>query len=66
MTCVTCVGNQLLRWWIHFIARIVDPSCKEEFNPDKMKTAYPSYNTQAGEQTFVWVSRFKHSIYSVR
>ncbi len=47
-------------------ARIVDPSFKEEFNPDKMKTAYPSYNTRAGEQTFVWVSRFKHSIYSVR
>ncbi len=38
----------------------VDPNCREEFNPDKMKTAYPSYNTQAGEQTFVWVSRFKH------
>ncbi len=35
-------------------------------NISRDNIAYPSYNTQAGEQTFVWVSRFKHSIYSVR
>ena len=27
-----------------------------------VKSQNPDFNTQAGEQTFVWVSRFKHII----
>ena len=34
----------------------VSPECKERFSPAKLKESNPNFNTQAGEQTFVWVS----------
>ena len=39
----------------------VSPQCKERFSPAKLKEE----NTQAGEQTFVWVSRFQHILCSM-
>ena len=38
----------------------VSPECKENFSPEKIKPENMYFNTQAGEQTFVWVSRFRH------
>ena len=38
----------------------VSPECKENFSPDKIKQENKYFNTQAGEQTFVWVSGFRH------
>lgn len=38
----------------------VNPECRVKFSPDAVKEANPSFNTQAAEQTFTWVSRFKH------
>lgn len=38
----------------------VSPECKKNFNPEKLKSENPNFNTQAGEQTFVWVGRFRH------
>ena len=42
----------------------VSPQCKERFSPAKLKEENPDFNTQAGEQTFVWVSRFQHILCS--
>ena len=36
------------------------PECKTRFSPVKVKQDNPDWNTQAGEQTFVWVGRFRH------
>ena len=38
----------------------VSPVCKELYCPDEVKEKNPKWNTQAGEQTFTWLSRFKH------
>lgn len=38
----------------------VGTECKELYNPKHFKEKHPSYNTQAGEQSFAWISRFKH------
>lgn len=38
----------------------VSPACKELYSPAQMKLDNPSFNTQVGEQTFTWISRFKH------
>ena len=38
----------------------VSPKCREQFSPALIKSEHPDYNTQAGEQTFVWVGRFKY------
>ena len=43
----------------------ISPECKEKFSPDKLKADNPSFSTQAGEQTFVWVSRFQHILCSM-
>ena len=40
----------------------VNPECKERYSPKSLKEQYPAANTQAGEQTFVWLGRFKHII----
>ena len=40
----------------------VSTDCKKKYNPEKVKTENPTFNTQAGEQTFVWVGRFKHTL----
>ena len=33
--------------------------------PNKVKEDHPSFNTQAGEETFVWVSQFRHILCSM-
>lgn len=38
----------------------ISPICHTKFSPAKMKSEHPHYNTQAGEQTFVWMGRFKN------
>ena len=38
----------------------VNPQCHQIFSPKPLKEAHPDANTQAGEQTFVWLGRFKH------
>ncbi len=43
----------------------VDSRCRELYSPDGVKDKYPKFNTQAGEQTFVWVGRFKHILCSM-
>ncbi len=40
----------------------IDPTCKERYSPADVKASNPNFNTQAGEQTFSWLSRFKHII----
>lgn len=37
----------------------VSPSCKEHFSPAPYKAMHPYLNTQAGEQTFTWLHRFR-------
>ena len=39
-----------------------NPNCKDLYNPANFKAAHPNFNTQVGEQTFVWASRFKHIV----
>ena len=39
--------------------------CHTKYNPAKIKADNPHFNTQAGEQTFVWVARFKHILCSM-
>ena len=36
------------------------PDCHTKYSPETMKARHPNFNTQAGEQTFVWMGRFKH------
>ena len=48
----------------HF-ANHVSPECREKFSPAKLKKEHPDYNTQAGEQTFVWIHRFSHILCSM-
>lgn len=38
----------------------VGTECKELYNPKNFKDKHPNYNTQASEQSFAWISRFKH------
>ena len=38
----------------------VNPQCHQIFSPKPLKEAHSDANTQAGEQTFVWLGRFKH------
>ena len=40
----------------------ISPHCKELFSPKKLKELNPNFNTQAGEQTFAWIGRFKHIV----
>ena len=43
----------------------VSEECRKKYSPDKVKSENPSFNTQAGEQTFIWVGRFKHILCSI-
>ena len=36
----------------------VNPECHVSFSPDRLKEIHPEANTQAGEQTFVWMARY--------
>jgi len=38
----------------------VNPACHVNYSPQRLKEVHPHANTQAGEQTFVWLGRFKH------
>ncbi len=40
----------------------VDPLCKELYSPARLKAEKPDFNTQAGEQTFLWLCKFKHIV----
>lgn len=40
----------------------VNPECHTKFSPKALKEKHPHANTQAGEQTFVWMGRFKHIV----
>ena len=40
----------------------VNPECHINFSPQALKEEHPHANTQAGEQTFVWMGRFKHIV----
>ncbi len=42
----------------------ISPDCKR-FCPTNLKEHNPNFNTQAGEQTFVLVSRFRHILCSM-
>ena len=39
--------------------------CKVKYSPQKVKEDNPDFNTQAGEQTFIWVGRFKNILCSM-
>ena len=39
-----------------------NPVCHTLYSPLEMKEKHPSYNTQAGEQTFVWIGKFKNIV----
>ena len=43
----------------------ISPVCKELYSPAQLKADNPGFNTQAGEQTFTWITRFKHILVSV-
>ena len=43
----------------------MDPEYKVKYSLDEIKAANPHYNTEAGEQTFIWVARFKHILCSM-
>ena len=43
----------------------VSPVCRDNFSPKAVKDQNPNYNTQAGEQTFVWLGRYKNSLCSM-
>ena len=43
----------------------ISEDCRKRFCPNKVKEDHPSFNTQAGVQTFVWVSRFRHILCSM-
>ncbi len=43
----------------------VSPDCHRKFSPANFKAAYPDYNTQAGEQTFVWIHRYNKILCSM-
>lgn len=43
----------------------ISPECQRQFSPAKVKEEHPHFNTQAGEQTFVWVHRFAHILCSM-
>ena len=43
----------------------VSAECRAKFSPAKLKEEHPEFNTQAGEQTFVWIHRFSHILCSM-
>ncbi len=43
----------------------VSPVCRDSFSPKAVKDQNPNYNTQGGEQTFVWLARYKNSLCSM-
>ena len=39
-----------------------NPLCHTQYSPQEMKDQNPFFNTQAGEQTFVWMGKFKNIV----
>ena len=39
-----------------------NPLCHTPYSPQQMKDEKPCFNTQAGEQTFVWTRKFKNIV----
>jgi len=39
--------------------------CRDKYSPESVKRGHPDWNTQAGEQTFSWLSRYKHIVTSM-
>ena len=48
----------------HF-ANHIGKTCREKYNPEPFKVQHPKYNTQAGEQTFIWAGRFRNIVCSM-
>lgn len=40
----------------------VNPRCHEVYNPERLAVQIPNMNTQAAEQTFTWIARFRHIV----
>ena len=40
----------------------VNPLCKKLYSPSQLKQDHPNFNTQAREQTFTWIGRYKHIV----
>lgn len=36
--------------------------CHTKYSPEEVKQRNPSFNTQAGEQTFIWMGKFKYIV----
>ena len=62
--------DPLNKLWIN-VHRFIDvfhlrnhviPRCHQVYNPDRLATEIPDMNTQAGEQTFTWIARFRHIV----
>ena len=47
------------------IGNHISAECKAKYSPDKIKAENPDFNTQAGEQTFVWAGRYRHILCSM-
>lgn len=39
-----------------------NPLCHTQYSPKQIKEKNPKYNTQAGEQTFIWMGKFKNIV----
>ena len=44
----------------------VSSACRTKYSPAKLKEKNPHFNSQAGEQTFVWVGRFRHILCAMK
>ena len=44
----------------------ISSACRTKYSPARVKEKNPDFNTQAGEQTFVWVGRFKHILCAMK
>lgn len=50
---------------VFHIKNHISQDCLSKFSPVEFKQDHPTFNTQAGEQTFVWVHRFNHILCSM-
>lgn len=54
------------RGWVLRRSLKVSPDCLKNFSPERVKIENKDFNTQAGEQTFIWVSRFRHILCAMK
>ena len=57
---VTCTNNTSDSFHLR---NHVNPECHTSFSPQTLK---PDANTQAGEQTFVWMARYNNIVYAMK